>query len=719
MSETVTDTRKQCRCPKALAVLAILAGGALLCIALAALMRDNTAAWREALPKPGMSRAEAEGAALRAKYLHEAFIRPQLITAGFSEPQDARNVAAQGRQPLSGILTDALWTMRLFPETHTAFLDMLCDRKLSREEKLRRFFRFGSLLDTAATLIATGKNIQPKGNMPAAHASARAPQKAPDWFAGYNAPGQNTGQNTGRNTGQALDTVTGQVTDPGAKSPKAVYAAALNTARQALPLMLADLGRETNALETAKSPKKQIGTRGSDIRLASLSWAMLRSASAMGEKRDDPGFMPLVRDLLASDKGTVRDRYAAVPLMARKPGLPVTEYIAWDAHKGALDALSRRLAANPGYYAYPLGMGKLTKTAGDTLKAQGAVTIGNDSGPGVSVTYAEAFMPEQDPAGKLYLLADMPSALAKAPKYDLSRAWPVFTGTLLRRLENQPLVLPLNPGREADKAVMAWYAEQGWKEGRTVLFSAVGSPVDVARHWGSTCLVWWSDRNERAARGQYPAILHPESGEFMAAVLPRLRGESAARFLGPVTALWFGRVSEGPSGWLEERYVAKPEVQPSVTALAARTQPMKSPFLDNMIVDTAPHGEKQAAPPAPSPKTEALVFSPALRDAMAAGFKQQRRITLARNLSGEQAGETMSPAAACEFVDNALTSLAGWGIKGAGAEEALGYLWRFRNDTEKERQLTTILSDTRTRPGERLRDVRRAFAPAAEKGAML
>lgn len=697
MSEPSSDTRKVCRCFRALAVLAVLAGGALVCVALAALMWDSSAGWREALPRPAMTAAQAEGATLRARYLHEAFVRPQLIAAGFGDASDALEPAPKA-PPLSRALTDALWSMRAFPEVHDAMLGMLRDAATPADEKLDRFFRFGAFLDRTAAVVATGKSA------PGPFMSARVmiPRKGTFrtgiWFAYYNADPRFAAP------------------DASAPADASDYAAALNAAREILPLVLADLVRNENA-QAAPAVEEQTmpcTPAGIGRHPADFGRAVDMAAKTVWKKRNDPSFIPLVTGFLTTDAGTPGERYAAVPLLAKTPGLPAAEYLAWSKDRAGLAVLRARVGGNPGFYIYPVSTaGTFGHSLLKTLEASPSLTIGGGEGPGIVLNRVDALLPGNDLPGNLYLLADGPSAVHAVPAYDLSRAYPIFAGMPLRHFKDQPLVLPLNPGLEEDRAVIAWYGEQGWKERRVLLFRAVGSPAEVARHWGSVQFILWRGNNREA--GPRAALMFPQSGDFMAAALPRLKGRDAARFLGPVTALWFGKEGVGTATWTEERYMAVPEAQPTTADLAARTAPMKSPLLDNMIVDTGPQPEKKSAPITAS-RIAPIVLDESIRGSLGAAFKQQRRVALTRRLFAGRTGDAVTPAAVFAFADKALDKVADWGLAGKPAETAVEYLWLTRGDTEKEQQITTILSDTKTQPGQRLRDARRALGPA-EKGA--
>lgn len=673
--------------------------------------------WRNALPTTGMSAPDAAGAYLRALHLHEAQIRPQLIRSGLFSPEDVagrEDPGWRGREQhgLSDRLVKTLWTMRVFPEVHDTLLELLLDEDRAPDERIDEFFLYGAFLAATADTLVQDKCCYSKLSEYYTYRYDERHDKPLDsdrlfrWFEYYTSDPR---------LGIAFDG--GRLCPKEAgDSPKAgavaEYAEKLDLVRRVLPLILGDTRAEMAARaaharkdaeeeQTVEKARDKWESRAKY--LENLTPFVNGAVHALWKERANPGFFALVKELFLSGQGTPEERYGSIPLMAEKPGLPVSEYLFWQKYRQDLASVTSRVGASPRHYGYILGcMDNLMPVTTGMLKAQGTFILGGQTGPGVAVTRTETFAPAKRLSGKLYLLADMGLAMKDAPEYDLSRAWPIFRGMLFRHMTNQPLVLPLNPQNPKDAAVIKWYAEEGWEKGRTLLFSAVGSPEEVARHW-TVHLVWWPDKE---SPGDEPdlAYLHPVSGHFMTGVLPQLKGAAVHRFLGPVTGLWFGRWNVDKTGWVAERYEARPEETPR--PVAALAKPLRSPLLDWFSGEKT---EKPAAPPA-SPAAPTILLGAGLLEESGAAYSLNYRVTLARSLDTQFHDPAASPVSVFSFVDNAVTMMGEWGMdRDEHVRPAAAYLWRFRADPAVEKRVLDILSQKELRPCDRLNMVRRTL----------
>lgn len=649
--------------------------------------------WRAALPTPAMSETEAASALLRAKYLHEASVRPQLVLAGFAEASD---VFPQTRGPLSVSrrITDALWNMRVFPEIYDAFLGMMLDDSVSPDERLSKFCRYGAFLDAVAATVADNDKIEKKRRYRAYETPRSCQASCRDWFRYFTAdPKLN------------ISPAPGAFGRKGAEDA-AVYAEKSAFAERVLPMVFAGLSQEFDqraalAQEGAKADNGNVLKSGTSERryLEQLNTAVVAAVNVMWKERGNPAFFPLAKELLASEAASLKDLYAALPLVAEKPGLSAAEYVFWNKYKKDFAVVASCVGADPGAYFHDIARcGKLAAQTTKALKPLGVFALEGHAGPGVALTSTSALIPNQNFSENLYLLADMGRAMKDAPAYDLSRAYPIFEGTPYRRLKNQPLLLPLNLKNRDDKAVLDWHATEGWKKGRTLLFSATGSPADIARHWASIRLVWLRGENENAADSKL-AYLHPESGHFMQAVLPALKGKAAARFLGPVSALWFGVRTVDENGWQDETFEARPEAR---TLSAFGGKPLRSPILDWARGKNATAPRDEATTP--------IAFSPETQKLLAEHLRRNRLVDQARRLDAQRNDPEMRPIDVYAFAEKTVTRLDSWGITDYRMQaRAADLLWRCRKDATLETAVSDALSNKKLRPRDRLRKARRAL----------
>lgn len=720
-----SGTARGSLCARVAALVLAVSLCGFLALYLAATTPGKFSGWRNALPTTGMSATDAGGAYLRALYLHEAQIRPQLIRAGLFSPQDVADGNEQAwyahdreHQGTSDVLVKTLWTMRAFPEVHDALLGLLLDETRAPGERIHEFFLYGACLAAIADALSwnDSSSFHLANYYDGRHIGLEEPDMLFRWFNYYNAdPRLNITSEHDLFSAKRYES-----------SPKAETGAErtekLDIARRALPMILKDAQAEM-AARAAHAPKdageqhtakKVRGTRRDMAEyLEDFSHSASRAVLALWENRANPGFFALAKELLLSGQGSLKERYDSIPLMAEKPGLSVAEYAFRQKHAQDLALVTSCVGTSPRHYAYILGcMDDLIPATTNMLKAQGTFLLGGQTGPGVVMTRTGAFAPAKNLSGKLYLLADMGLAMEDAPEYDLSRARPIFQGMLFRHMVNQPLVLPLNPQNPKDAAVIQWYAEKGWEKGHTLLFSAVGSPEEVARHWGTLHLVWWPNEEEPGGEPDL-AYFRPVSGHFMTGVLPQIKGAAVQRFLGPVTGLWFGRWNVDKTGWVVERYEARPEEAPRPAAAPAK--PLRSPLLDWFTGEKPETAATTAAAPALPPT---ILPDKDLLKKSGAVYSHNYKITLARSLDEQFHDPSSSPISVFSFVDNAVTMMQEWNMdRDEHVRPATMYLWQFRADPAMEKRVRDILSQEDMSPYERLRKVRRALGlPETTKG---
>ena len=668
---------------KVAAAMLVLAGAVSLTYVIAATLPEKDPGWQAALPTATMSEEQADIALLRAEYLHEAAVRPLLVRAGIVSTKDLTVYDDKQGDPFSsGAVLGALWTVRPFPELHASLLAALLDESTAPRNRVTSFYMAGEFLSATAEAIA-GKSDRhrisrrdfPRG---------KPPQKV-NWFAYFHNAHEKVRPIEASNE----------------NNDRATFSEKYTLAKQVLPLVLAGLQQEMTAKNAQATPPR--GPKNRDalaMYLKRASPPVHRAVRLMLRERANPGFSALAREIIASGKGRFIDRYLAVSLIAENPGLQPAEYLFWQRYKRDLDRIAPRAATSHTSWVHRINGGETFMTAlTDELKARGTVELGGQTGPGVSMTQVDTLTPPRALSGKLYLLMDGGKALQNAPEYDLDRAYPVFEGRLFRHMAEQPLILPLSPGNPGDAALIAWYAEKGWQQNRTLLFSAVGTPMEVARHWGSVHLIWGPEH-------QTPAYLRPANGFFMAGLLPQLKGKDATRLLGPITGLWFGRQTVDPTGWLDELYEARPEVMPA--PLSARRITLRSPLLERFQLGEA--AIQLWAIPVYTEDMATITLLPDVWNALDKAFRHNHRVGLARQLSGKAAEDGLPPLLVFSFVDNTVPLLRDWGLFRTGdVAFATEILWQYRADPVAKKRIREILSDVKHHPKERIHAVRRAL----------
>ncbi len=683
---TASDSSRSVFATAAVTVVAVAAALAL-AVFLSRSMPDTAPSWRSALPTPAMNAEQAQMALLRAELLHEEAVRPRLILAGFGSENDLGGSRYSSREAESANLTACLWTLRSFPQLYAKLLDGLLDAKLPPKERGERFYIMAGTLDALSGSFTDGRR-EYRGR----RADSSYQDSSSLWFSYYNnAPDLKVSVPESDDIYYRERQRSGDE-EPDADKKAALYKERLALANRLLPVVLGDMIREADAKiarekeadSAANGTKKRRSYYGRDQiweEYCLFSESAPQALKAIWEKRADPSFLPLALEAMGSKEGATAARYNAIPLMAQKPGLPLAEYTFWGKYKNDLRSVSSCIGTSPTSFAYLIGCcDKLGEITRDMLKKQGTLLLSGGEGPGITLTESSGIMPLPGEGGRLYLLADMSHALKDAPAYDLKRACPIFAGMLFRYLENQPLVLPLDPDNAGDAALIQWYANKGWALGHTLLFSAKGSPASVARHWGSLHLLWWTKNRKDKDTEPELAMLHPESGPFMLAILPFLKGPAAQRFMGPVSALWFGVADVDQTGWKNRMFTAKPEQAPVVQPLGA------------------------------ADKLPALMVTQPIAAELGNLHYRRYKIELAKWLEKKYPDPAVKPADIFSFADSTSDQLNTWKItRSRDMTRAAELLWRFRGDPDAAQILRSVLSQDTVYVHSRLEEARRAL----------
>ncbi|MDL2271738.1 hypothetical protein LJC23_01750, partial [Desulfovibrio sp. OttesenSCG-928-I05] len=592
-------------------------------------------------------------------------------------------------------LTEKLWHFRVFPELQAALLDGLLDTSLPADYRAGRFTGIAASLAAAAEVLAS-EDEDASGNFDWDDLYTEEP-----WLSYFSLDPLIFGGALSEEEREEFEDY-GFALAEATPEGIAAYREKLRFAAQILPIFYADMMAEEAAL------LEKLGTDGYDLddryRNDAASWEkddvfMYDTGAALlalWENRDKPAAKRSALAVLQSDVLDAEQRYMAVRLAVKKPGLPLAEYIQWVQYADDLDGITRCLGTAPTFFGYFISC---CDELGDVLRAdlrsRKTLLLGPvENAPGIRVRKISSLPPieAKDP---IYFLADMKHALPAfdgAPGYDLSRALPIFEGTALRHLENQPLVLPLDVKR--DDALIRWYFAEGAAQGRLMLFSATGTAKDVARHMGGLHLMWWpkSEKDALADGNDDPsmALMHPGNGPFMKGTLPAINGEAAARFLGPVTGLWYCVEELEGDQW----YEAKPD-----PALAAQ-----HPQTVRTVQD----------------KTDRPVFllSREVTDALSAERSYNAAIRETRRLMREYPDTGADPISledAFAFVRDRRGEVYGYGITGqSNQNKATELFWRFRKDEKATGILREILGNDNTPARKRLEEARRAVGLPAE-----
>lgn len=657
LASSPSGDRRSLRRTATLTALAL--GAALsLCLLLPNLASQKISPWRAALPTAAMSADQAKTALARAGYLHEAAVRPLLVRAGLYDPEEAkRELAPRGTVGNSLGYASMLWAFRDFPTVYDKLLALLLDTGLPAPLRSERFYLLVSGLSNAADALAKEKGDWSSLN---SYFSTDYLRKTA-YFT------RNPALKTHNATASA--------------EALAIYRQKLDLAREFLPLLQSDL-EQAMAATTAKraaSGSTAETDGGSARRLIEDATPYARYAGealvTIWAQRNDPTFRPLAFELLRTPGASAAERYPAVSLLAQTPGLPRAEYLAWAPYRSDLNDIKACVGENPRSFAYLIGCcDKLGDLLRASMKKRGVMLTSAGSGPGITLRKVDAPpltpSPEQ---GALFLLADMRQAFKDAPSYDFSRAYPLLADTPLRRLENQPLILPLKPGNGGDEALLRWYADKGWQQGRAVLLSSKADPKNLAAHLATLQLMWWPRQDKDGAEKEQMAYMHYQNGAFLTGFLPHLKGEAAARFLGPVTGIWFGVKEVESDHW----YAAAPEAPVTL----------------------------------PLPGLPTLLLAPDARQDLRTQYRLREWVELARALLAESPVPAQTPAQAVNFVSRTERELYQWGFKSVAERKiAIGYLWRFRADPEATAKLRAIFSDKAVTQGaQKLRDARKAL----------
>lgn len=644
---------------KAALTALVIAGALALFLLLPNLAAQKISPWRGALPTAAMNATQAKTALMRAEYLHEAAVRPLLIKAGFYGPED---VSTEGKPHHSRTMANSLsyasmlWAFRDFSEVHDKLLDGLLDTGLPAPLRSQRFLILANTLSGVAEMLAKEKSgwISIGGYFPVNAANRMA------YF----------------NNNPLLES------NNAVPSPEIleVYRQKLALAREFLPFLLTDMVREMNTVAAGSSKVSEEGKQTSTAqKLLGDPTPFARYAGeallAIWNKRHDTTFRPLAFELLKEPGARAAERYPAVRLLAEKPGMSRAEYLAWAPYSADLNNIKTCVGTEPRSFGYLIGCcDKLGDVLRADMKKQGLMLMESGTGLGIAVRKVDG--PPALPApeqGTFFLLADMSQALKNAPAYDLNRVYPVLAGTPLRHLENPPLLLPLKAGDEGDEALLRWHAEKGWQQGRTLLLSSKAAPKALAAHLATLQLMWWPQKDKDGAEKEQMAYMHYQNGAFMTAVLPYLKGEVAARFLGPVTGLWFGVQEVEGDQWYS----------------AALQAPAEQPLAG-----------------APT-----LYITPEVNKQLGVQYRLRGWVELARYLLAKYPVPARTPLQATSFVGEAEKELYQWGFKSAAERKtATEYLWRFRGDAEATEKLRAILSDDAVKhSAQKLRDARSAM----------
>ena len=292
----------------------------------------------------------------------------------------------------------------------------------------------------------------------------------------------------------------------------------------------------------------------------------------------------------------------------------------------------------------------------------------------------------------------------------------VFGSSLLASVDG-PALMPVNPDRTEDAALLVWYAAGGSSLGKALLVASFDEPERLARRMAAWHLwVGHGDAASDAAAAQAgapaqgenkgsaaentPRLLtaHPCEGALLLALFPNLEGEAAALFMGREEALWFAVPEEDGVVW----YKAE-----NPDAAKAAASPDKRP----------PSGAKdktagRSAVPQPV-GTYALSLDAGMTARIAEQARAKAPVLLAHRLSGDFGGGPLSAALAFyrEKMPTLEKAAAAAGCEAYDAPTLLKLLWleQGKEDSDTMRWLAKPDKSDKARCRERMDDVRKSF----------
>ena len=383
-----------------------------------------------------------------------------------------------------------------------------------------------------------------------------------------------------------------------------------------------------------------------------------RAAVTLMKHRSNKEFMAKARAVLADRGSPPLDRLDALESLDAAPDITAQEALARAPYRLELQSFAAawRGTLGTGLFFVPqddeyakLEHGLLVQAL---EKAQLPVSNQDNSQPGVVLTRL-ALPPYAFTApAPLYLL--FPKVLGRdGSQYGLAKRLlrdgiPVFKSTILASLDG-PVLFAVNPAQPEDAELLVWYAAGGAALGDALLLASHETPEALARR----ALSWHllvahmpgtsgtndggqgrpevgaatvGAENDRQTQDRL-LMAHVCQGAFLAELLPRLKGQAAALFLGREEAFWFAvPEKEGPVWY--------------------KAEPFRSE-----------KGNDNALTPLVSPEPAALRLDEELADALLKAEERHRDTGMAYRFSADYEAGRVSMEEALNFYHQALPGL--------------------------------------------------------------
>lgn len=459
-----------------------------------------------------------------------------------------------------------------------------------------------------------------------------------------------------------------------------------------------------------------------------------RAALILTNNRANPAFVKKAEMILADAKAPSKDRLDALSTLAAAPDISPEEAIQRAPFRDDLAAFDKIWAGSltdglffaPSHAAYA----KLEKTLLAQALAAGQLPVseraptdnGRENAPrsGISLTRIGPPPASFTAEAPLYLL--FPKVKSQdGEAYGIRKRIQaegirIFGSSLLASVDG-PVLMPINPNRTEDAALLVWYAAGGSSLGKALLLASFDEPKKLARRMAAWHL--WvghgdavfdanavqadaskQDGDKNRAAGNIPRLLtaHPCEGSLLLALFPNLEGEAAALFMGREEAIWF----------------AVPEEDGTVWYKAENPDAAKAPGASDKPAPSGAKGKTAEKPAAPSPAGPyALSLDAAMTARITEQAKAKAAVLLAYHLSSDFGGESLSAALAFyrEKMPMLEKAAVAAGCETYDAPTLLKLLWldRGKEDSDTLRWLTKTNKDDKARCRERMDYARRSF----------
>lgn len=485
-----------------------------------------------ALPEPWRPEPDAARpceAMARAKALFEAEARPALIRAGLGTVEEFLREPGGDVFSVNEVLNDTgkiseiLWAFYPFPQVQRQLYEQMLETELSPKARLER------LGGTVENLLACLQSLK---------TGRREPYQRLDRLSTVLAFWQN-----------------GNEANAPSRAPAAGRTGKKAFAQAWLPLLLQAFQEDAPTAYLAAMEKKGLPAWRPWSMHASRAdepaWRLRKDPGEIAfsdllcllwEKRDDPALLGRARDIM-EDRSTDPDlRWKLAQLALRFPGRPGEEYARILPLLPGIETMNGSWVRCGAGACYGVSFGGCEGPVFDREQAEllAAPRIGveGQSGPGLKILALQE-PPDLSNQGPLYLLFENTSAAPDFFPLDNANSRPVLTRGAFYYLASGPRLCPLQISRTEHRKLLAWFWSEGAAGGQCALLASRQPVEDMLADLENWNLALWEEKQNDPR----PALTLSYGGNFLSALLPRLKGRAAALLFGRVDALWSARVA--------------------------------------------------------------------------------------------------------------------------------------------------------------------------------